>query len=141
LSEASVVQKAGDERLAELAKDLASAVGDSRMLSFLRDPEKHKGESVVPCEAGPLSLAVRLDEGEVIAKVESQADSPERAAQLAKVYNVMLYIGQQKKEGKDEEQIYKNTNVTSDGKQIIVRFRMPRQTAGEMLTKQLKPAS
>jgi len=141
LSEAAVVQKSGDERLTDLAKEMAAAISDSNMLSFLKDPEKHKGESIVPCEAGPLSLAVRLDEGEVTAQVESQADSPARAAQLARAYNGLLFVGQMAKQGKDEEEIYKHTKVTADGKQIVVRFKMPRQAAAEMLTKQLKPAS
>ena len=140
LAEVAVAQKSGDERLIELAKDLAAAIGDSRMLSFLRDPGK-KGEGPLPCEAGPLSLGIMLDAGEISAEVEKQAESPERAAQLATAYNFMLFLGQQKKEGKDEEAIYKHTKVVTDGKQILVRFRMPRQTAGEMLTKQLKPAS
>ena len=141
LSEAAVVQKSGDERLIELAKELAKAISSSNMLSFLKDPEKHKGENTIPCVAGPLSLAVRLDEGEVSAEVESQADSPERATQLANGYNGLLLLGQLAKHGKDEEVIYKHTKVMADGKQILVRFRMPRQTAAEMLTKQLKPAS
>jgi len=141
LAEAAVVQKSGDERLLDLAKELAGAISSSNMLSFLKDPEKHKGEDPIPCEAGPLSLAVKLDEGEVTAQVESQADSPERAEQLARAYNGLLFVGQMAKQGKDEEVIYKHTKVLADGKQVVVRFKMPRQTAGEMLTKQLKPAS
>jgi hypothetical protein len=141
LSKPEVVQKSGDERLTELAKDLASAISDSNVLSFLKDPDKHKGEATIPCEAGPLSLSLRLDEGEVTAQVESQADSPERAAQLARAYNGLLFVGQLAKQGKDEEEIYKHTKVIADGKQIVVRFKMARQTATEMLTKQLKPAS
>src|ERR1700682_4733877 len=141
LNGAAVVQKSGDERLSDLAKGLASAISDSNMLSFLKDPDKHKGENPMPCEAGPLRLAIRLDEGEVTAQVESEADSPERAEQLARAYNGLLFIGQMAKQGKDEEVLYKHTKVIAEGKQIVVRFKMPRQTAGEMLTKQLKPAS
>jgi hypothetical protein len=141
LTGAAVVQKSGDERLTGMAKELAAAISDSNMLAFLKDPEKHKGEDPMPCEVGPLSLGVRLDEGEVTAQVESQADSPERATQLARAYNGLLFVGQMAKQGKDEEVIYKHTKVLAEGKQIVVRFKMPRQTAAEMLTKQLKPAS
>jgi hypothetical protein len=140
LTDAAVVQKSGDERLTDTSKELAAAISDSNMLSFLKDPEKHKDENPIPCEAGPLSLTVKLDEGDVTAQVESQADSPERATQLARAYNGLLFVGQMAKQGKDEEVLYKHTKVLADGKQIVVRFRMPRQTAGEMLTKQLKPA-
>jgi hypothetical protein len=140
LANAAVVQKSGDERLTGLAKELAAAISDSNMLSFLKDPDKHKGENPMPCEVGPLRLNVKLDEGEVTAQVESQADSPDRAAQLARAYNGLLLVGQLAKQGKDEEAIYKHTKVLSEGKQIVVRFKMPRQAAGEMLTKQLKPS-
>jgi len=47
--------------------------------------------------------------------------------------------GEIKKRGRDEEVIFKNTKVTAEGKQIMVRFKMPRQTAGEMLKKQIEP--
>lgn len=140
LTDPAVAQKSGDERLLSLAKELAGAISDSNMLSFLKDPEKHKGENPMPCETVPLSLTIKLDEGEVTAQVELQSDSPERATQLARAYNGLLFLGQMAKQGKDEELIYKHTKVLTEGRQILVRFRMPRQTAGEMLTKQLKPA-
>jgi hypothetical protein len=39
--------------------------------------------------------------------------------------------------GDQAAEIYKNTKVTSNGKQIILSFSMPRQTAGDMLKKQI----
>ncbi|HET6889508.1 MAG TPA: hypothetical protein VFH31_00275 [Pyrinomonadaceae bacterium] len=141
LSDAKVVQKTGDARLIEVAKDMVSAIGDSGMLSFLRDPNKIKDQTVLRCDEMPLQLTIKLDQNEIIAKVESQADSPERAIQMARGYNGLLAIGQFAKRGKDEEVLYKNTKVTAEGKQIVVNFSMPRQTASEMLKKQLPPAS
>ena len=40
LRDAVVLQKSGDARLTDVAKDMVSAIGDSGMLSFLRDPQK-----------------------------------------------------------------------------------------------------
>src|SRR6266536_698540 len=40
LSDAKVIQKSGDTRLTEVAKDMVAAIGESGMLSFLRDPQK-----------------------------------------------------------------------------------------------------
>ncbi|HEX4899350.1 MAG TPA: hypothetical protein VFV61_02400, partial [Pyrinomonadaceae bacterium] len=71
------------------------------------------------------------------ATVESQADSPARAAEMAKGYSGLLAVGQYLKRGRDEEQLYKSTKVTAEGNQILVNFSMPRQTASEMLKKQL----
>ena len=141
LSDANVIQKSGDARLIEVAKDMVAAIGDSGMLSFLRDPNKVKDQTTIRCDEMPLQLTIKLDQNEIVAKVESQADSPERAVQMARGYNGLLAIGQFAKRGKDEEVLYKNTKVTAEGKQIVVNFSMPRQTASEMLKKQLPPAS
>jgi len=121
---------------------LAAAISESNMLSFLKDPNKHKGEKQVPCEAGPLRLTLKLDDGAVSAQVFSEAESSDRAAQLVRAYSLLLSIGQLQKRGHEEEEIYRNTKVSSQGKQITVQFNMPRQTAEEMLKKQieLKPA-
>ena len=59
---------------------------------------------------------------------------------MARGYNMLLVAGELAKRGHDEEALYRNTNVTSEGKQILVNFSMPRQTASEMLKKQLPPS-
>jgi hypothetical protein len=141
IADAKVLQKAGDALLTEVAKDMVSAIGDSGMLSFLRDPKKITDPTKLSCDEMPLQLTVKLDENEISARVETLADSPERASEMAKGYNGLLTIGQFAKRGKDEEVLYRNTKVTADGKQIVVNFSMPRQTASEMLKKQLPPSS
>jgi hypothetical protein len=140
LADAKVIQKSGDTRLLEVAKEMVAAIGDSGMLSFLRDPNKAQDSKELRCDEFPLQLSIKLDQNEISAQVESQADSPERAEQMARGYNGLLAIGQWQKRGHDEELLYKNTKVTAEGKQILVNFSMPRQTASEMLKKQL-PAS
>jgi hypothetical protein len=139
LSEAKVVQKSGDPNMVKVATDLASAISDSNMLSFLKDPVKHKVDATAPCQAGPLRLLLKLDQNEVNARVESQAASAERAAQLARTYNVLLAGGEILKKGHDEEMIYKNTKATAEGTSVIIHFTMPRQTAGTLLKKQVEP--
>jgi hypothetical protein len=135
-----VIQKTGDSRLIDVAKDMVSAIGDSGMLSFLRDPSKVKDPTKLSCDAMPLQVTIKLDQNDIAAKVETQADSPERAVQMAKGYNTLLAVGEFAKRGQDEELLYRNTKVTSEGKQILVNFSMPRPTASEMLKKQLPPS-
>ena len=137
LQDAKVVQKAGDTRLLDVAKDMVAAIGDSGMLSFLRDPKKVQNTEELRCDEIPLTLSIKLDQNEVAAVVESQADTPARAAEMAKGYSGLLAVGQWLKRGRDEELLYKSTKVTAEGKQILVNFSMPRHTAGEMLKKQL----
>jgi hypothetical protein len=141
LTDANVVQKTGDARLIDVAKDMVAAIGDSGMLSFLRDPKKVKDPNVFNCDEMPLQLTIKLDQAEISAKVETEADSPERATEMASGYNGLLTLGQFARRGKDEEVLYRNTKVTSEGKQILVNFTMPRQTASEMLKKQLTKSS
>lgn len=136
----NVIQKSGDARLIDVAKDMVSAIGDSGMLSFLRDPSKVTDPTKLKCDAMPLQVTIKLDQNDIAAQVESQADSPERAVQMAKGYNTLLAVGEFAKRGHDEEVLYRNTKVTSEGKQILVSFSMPRPTASEMLKKQLPPS-
>lgn len=137
LEDAVVKQKSGDARLISVARDMVSAISDSRMLSFLRDPKKVTDPNDTGCDAMPLQLSIRLDQNQISARVESQADSAERAIEMARGYNGLLTVGQLVKRGHDEEILYKNTRVTAEGRIIVVSFTLPRQTAGEMLKKQL----
>ena len=142
LVDATVVQKTGDARLIDVAKEMVAAIGDSGMLSFLRDPKKTKDPTVLNCDPMPLALTIKLDQNEISARVETEADTPERASQMASGYNGLLALGQYAAElkKKDEEILYRNTRVTSENKKILVNFSMPRQTASEMLKKQLTKA-
>jgi len=141
LTDAVVVQKTGDARLTEVAKEMVGAIGDSGMLSFLRDPKKIKDPKVLTCDEMPLQLTIKLDQNEINAKVETEADTPQRATEMASGYNGLLTLGQFARRGKDEEVLYRNTKVTSEDKKILVNFSMPRQTASEMLKKQLTKSS
>ena len=140
LVDAKVTQKSGDPQMLDVAKELASAISDSRMLLYLNDPAKlEKQKKALKCDPMSLRFIVKLDQNNFTASVETEATSPDRAAALAGAYNFSLAIGEYKKRGHDEEAIFKNTKVTSTGKQIIVHFNMPRQSAGELLKKQVEP--
>ena len=130
-----VVQKSGDEVLIQVAKDMVSAINDSNALSFLKKLNQNglSGKQV--------RFTVKLDQSEVLAKVESEVESEQRAQEIASGFNLLLVLGQKSKEGQDEGEIYKNTKISSNGNQVIVNFTMPRQTAGEMVKKQLPPAT
>lgn len=132
LVNAKIESKNGDESLVQVASDFVSALSDSGVLNFLKDTKR-------------LSITVKLDKDQIVAKVETEADTVQRAKELANGYNGLLIGGQLLKKGQNEEAIYKNTKVSADGKQIIVNFTMPRQSASDMLQdiikKQEPPAS
>ena len=142
LEDPKVVQKSGDGQMIDVAKDLAAAISDSRMLLFLRDPAKvqqDKNTKSLRCDPMALRFTVKLDQSDFNATVQTEADSPDRASQLSRGYNMLLVGGEINRRGKEEEAIFKNTKVTAEGKQIVVHFKMPRTNAAEMLKKQIEP--
>ncbi len=131
----AVTQKSGDPVMIELAKGMVSAMIDSNVLFFLKDPKTNR------LETRQLTITIKLDDQAVTGKVQSDAASPERAQQLSMTYSGMLSIGQIARQGKDEEVLMKNTKVTFEGKQIIINFTMPRGEASQLLKKQLQPST
>jgi outer membrane biosynthesis protein TonB len=124
-----VMRKTGDPILVEVAKELIAAINDSNILYFLEGSGN-----------GMVRFIVKLDTAQVTASVESEVESAERAQRMAAGYGILLFAGKTARSGKDEAVIYENTRISARGKQIVVNFTMPRQTAGDMLKKQL-PAS
>lgn len=122
LMNAVVVSKKGDPKLEPYVKDFVAALSDSGALAFLKDV-KH------------IRLKVNLTDTDVIVEVSTEVDTPDRASQIAKGYGLLLVGGRIAKKGQTEEIIYKNTKVSSDGKQVVVNFSMPRKDATEILTK------
>jgi outer membrane biosynthesis protein TonB len=121
-----VVRKTGDPILVEVAKELVAAINDSNVLYFLEGTG-----------GGTVRFLVKLDATQVTASVESEVESAERAKQMASGYGLLLMTGKLARSGKDEAVIYENTKIAARGNQIVVNFSMPRQTAGDMLKKQL----
>ncbi len=119
-----ITTKKGDPKLEAVVTDFVAALSDSRALGFLNGQDvKH------------IRLSVNLTETEVTVRVASEVDSPDRASQIAKGYSVLLLGGRIAKKGQTEEVIYKNTKVSSNGKEVTVDFTMPRKEATEILAK------
>ena len=127
-------KKEGDENLVELFGRMISALNDSGFLTYLSPISKDNPNSTV-------IIKVKQGEKDVLASVESETTSPERAKALAGVLNNLLYFGAGSRAGKDEEVIMKNTNATPDGKKVVVNFSMPRQSVVDMIKKQMQPGA
>ena len=132
LKNARVAKKAGDENLVDLFRRMVAALNDSGFLAYLQPISKDNPGATV-------RITVKQGESEVLASVESEASSPERAESLARALNNLLYFGAGSRAGKDEEVLMKNTNATPDGKRVVVNFSMPRQSVVDMIKKQLEP--
>lgn len=134
LQGASVIHRKGDENLVQLFRDMIAALNDSGFLTYLSPISKDNPGSTV-------RISVRQGESQVLASVESETTSPERAKSLANALNTMLYLGASTRAGKDEEVIMKNTNAIQDGKKVVVNFSMPRQSVVDMIKKQMEPGA
>ena len=132
LKEAKFTRTEGDENLVDLFSKLVAALNDSGFLTYLQPISKDNPNATV-------KITVKQGEQEVLASVESEASSPQRAESLAKALNNLLFFGASSRAGKDEEVIMKNTNATPDGKKVVVNFSMPRQSVVDMIKKQLEP--
>jgi hypothetical protein len=127
-----VTKKEGDENLIDLFRRMVAALNDSGFLTYLQPISKDNPGATV-------KITVKQGEKEVLASVESEASSPERAESLTRALNNLLYFGAEARAGKDEEVLMKNTNATQDGKKVVVNFSMPRQSVVDMIKKQLEP--
>ena len=127
-----VQKKEGDESLVDFFTKAVSALNDSGFLIYLQPISKDNPGATV-------KITVKQGEKEVLASVESETSSPERAQSLARALNNLLYFGAGARAGKDEEVLMKNTNATPDGKKVVVNFSMPRQSVVDMIKKQLEP--
>jgi hypothetical protein len=127
-----VVKGSGDKNLVDLFVRMVGAVNDSGFLIYLQPISKDNPGATV-------KITVKQGEKEVLASVESETSSPERAESLAKALNSLLFFGAGSRAGKDEEVLMKNTNASPDGKRVVVNFSMPRQSVVDMIKKQLEP--
>ena len=134
LKNARFTKKDGDENLVELFGKMIAALNDSGFLTYLQPISKDNPNATI-------KITVKQGEKDVLASVESEASSPQRAESLASALNTLLYFGAGSRAGKDEEVIMKNTNATPDGKKVVVNFSMPRQSVVDMIKKQMQPGA
>lgn len=126
LSNVEIVKLEGDARLKEVVKEFVQALSASRALSFLDGSHQ-------------LKMHLKLDPQNVGAVVSSEFESEEIAAARARGYSGLLVGGALLKSGRVEGIIYKSTSVVPKGKEITVSFKLPRATAGDLLSKQIPP--
>ena len=122
LTNAKVSDKRGDKTLESVALDFVSALSDSGVLDFL-EGTKH------------LKVTVKLDNDNVEVVASTEVDTEDRARQLERTFGGMIVLGRVVKHGQDEETYYNHTQVSSNQKEVSVKFLMPRAEMGAKLSK------
>lgn len=134
LKNARFTKKDGDENLVDLFGKMIAALNDSGFLVYLQPISKDNPNATV-------KITVKQGDKEVLASVESEAASTQRAESLAKALNALLVMNAIARAGKDEEVLMRNTNAAPDGKKVVVNFSMPRQSVVDMIKKQMQPGA
>ena len=122
LLNAKVADKRGDKTLEATALDFVSALSDSGVLDFL-EGTKH------------LRLTVKIDDKTVEIVAATEVESTDRARTMERTFSNMIVLGRIVKRGKDEEVYYNHTQVSSNEKEVSVKFMMPRGEMGALLSK------
>jgi hypothetical protein len=115
---------ANNPTMSALASEFVNAISESKVLAVLEG-------------TGAVRMALKLDDQKVSVKIASDVASDARASEMATGYGVLLVLARSKKEGTDEGELWKNVQVTADGKQFVMTFEMPREAAAKMIADKL----
>jgi hypothetical protein len=119
-------ESTSDADFKRLAQDFVSSLNESRALGFLND-------------VSHVRMAFTLDGERFQAETAAEAPSVERAADMARGYRVLINAGRLVKRGTDEGALLNRTKVSSNGKQLLMTFDMPREQLGNILLRQITP--
>lgn len=119
-----ITQNSGDPALRHIAEEFVAALNKSNALYFLNE-SKH------------LRLTIDSSQTNLAASVSYKAESTKQARNTAKGYGALLFMGAQVKKGQAEELIYKSVSISSEDREVIVNFSMPRETFCALLSKYL----
>lgn len=109
-----------------VAEDFVSSLNDSRALAFLTD-------------VSHVRMTFTLDGERFNTETAADAPSDVRAADMARGYRVLVNAGRLMRRGTDEGALINRTKVSSNGKQLLMTFDMPREQLGNILLRQITP--
>ncbi len=127
------IKESGDQEMINLAKSAIEAVGDSGVLGYLRN-----------LDIDNVNFTLVQDEDEIFAIITSKLPTPERANSKATSFNNLIQVAffadanGIKKLGDDEKLLLKNAKASSDKKNFVLKFKMPKKEAHEMIQRNLE---
>ena len=123
----------GDEQMVNVAKDAIEAVGNSGFLAYL----KNNGVDRV-------NFTMVQDDKQIYVIIVSDQKTPEKASTTASGFNTLLsgikFADQNglKKLDDNSKTLVNNSKVSSDGKNFVLNFTIPKQDAQILIMKSLK---
>ena len=119
-------ESAADPALRAVAQDFVASVNDSHVLAVLEGVTR-------------VSMNFTLDGERFRASTASDAPSETRAEEMARNYRVFVNAGRIIKRGTDEGLLLGGMKISSNGKQLLMNFDMPREQLGNILLRQIGP--
>ena len=124
----TVVTKSGDEILTDLAKELVAAMNDSGVLVYLKIIKNDKPD-------GKITFTIKQNGPQVLAEVDTEASSPEKAKEIERKFALMLWAGAGSRKDKPEGLLMTNTKVSSDGNKVIFKLSMAHEEVVKIVEK------
>ena len=124
----TVATKSGDEILTDLAKELVSAMNDSGVLYYLKIVKNDKPD-------GKITFTIKQNGRQVLAEVDTEASSPEKAKEIERKFALMLWAGAGSRKDKPEGLLMTNTKVSSDGNKVIFKLSMAHEEVVKIVEK------
>jgi len=127
------VKAEGDEKMKEVARQAIEAVGNSGFLAYL----KNSGVDRV-------TFTLVQDDKQINAIIVSDQKTPEKAGTTASGFNTLLsglkLLDQNglKKLDDNSRTLIENSKITSEGKNFVLNFALPKPVAQGIITKTLK---
>lgn len=125
----------GDEQMINVAKDAIEAVGDSGVLGYLKIRGIDK-----------ITFKLIQDDKQIYAVITSDQKTPEKANTAASGISGLLSAlviadaNGWKKLDKDSKTLVNGAKITSQGKNFILNFAIPKPIAQEMMNRKLQEA-
>jgi len=119
-------ESAADPQLRAVAQDFVTSVNDSHALAVLEGVTR-------------VSMTFTLDGERFQALTTSDTPTEARAEEMARGYRVLINAGRLLRRGTDEGALLGGMKVSSNGKQLLMNFDMPREQMGNILLRQIGP--
>jgi len=122
----------GDPQMVEVAREALEAVGDSGWLGYLRNLGAEK-----------VKITFEQDQDKIVAIVESEQKTPEKAASIASGLKLLISTTKQiGKLGEDETILLNGAQPpTSNGNFFILNFELPKEKVREIIDRNIKKAN
>ncbi len=130
-SKFDVAKQKGDPKMIDVGKAALEALGKSGYLTYLKNLNVDK-----------FNATLVQDDTQITVIITSSQKTPEGAKTIASGLGMAITVGKQiTQDPSDERTLLNSAKVTSDGKNFVMNFAIPKPIAQEMINRKLKEAS